>query len=112
MALSASGAVGSKVTVSIGFSPPNGDPFFKGRVSSGRQSCVAGRSIVVYRVGNQDSRVRFGSTRTDSGGLWRLAMTPRMKTAGYVAKVKATGACRTDDSEEIAVGQKGIGGNG
>jgi hypothetical protein len=107
----AGGAANSKVTVKIGFEPGRGDPYFQGRVRSGRASCVSGRLVRVFRQQNE-RRILFGSARSDSSGFWRLRMSARMKTAGYLAVVRARPGCRKGSSGPIAVGQRGPGGLG
>ena len=110
-ALPAGGAANSKVTVSIGFENRHGDPFFKGRVKSGREGCTRNRLVRVYRTKNH-RRVLFGADRTDSDGFWRVAMSARMKPAGYVAVAKPTSGCLKGYSSPIAVGQSGPDGLG
>ena len=110
-ALPAGGAANSNVTVSIGFENTHGDPFFKGRVKSGREGCTRNRLVRVFRIRNQ-RRSLFGSDRTDSDGFWRVAMSARMKPAGYVAVAKATSGCLKGSSSPIAVGQNGPDGIG
>ena len=112
MAVPAFGAAASKISVGIGYESPSPEPFFKGRVTSTRRSCVANRVVVVYRVGNQGRRVRFRATRTDSSGRWRIDMSSRMKKAGYLASVRTRGSCAPAPSKSIAVGQGGPGGIG
>jgi hypothetical protein len=99
------------VTVSIGFENRHGDPFFKGRVKSGRPACTSGRLVRVFRTKNH-RRVLFGSDRSDSDGFWRVAMSARMKPAGYIAVAKATSGCLKGSSSPIAVGQSGPDGIG
>ena len=108
---SVAGAANTKVSVSIGFNPGASQPFFKGKVKSGRQSCTANRLVRVYRVKNK-RRILFGSDRSDSDGFWRLRLNSRMKTAGYVAVAKATSGCLKGSSKQLAVGQDGPGGTG
>lgn len=107
----AGGAANSKVSVSIGFNPGASDPFFKGRVKSGRRSCTSNRLVRVYRQQNK-RRIIFGSARSDSSGFWRLRMDSRMRTAGYIAVAKETAGCLKGFSKSIAVGQDGPGGAG
>lgn len=107
----AGGAANSKVTVKVGFNPGQGEPFFKGRVKSGRASCERGRLVRVYRQRNS-RRALFGSDRSDSVGFWKLRMAARMKTGGYVAVAKAKPGCLKGASDAIAVGQRGPGGTG
>lgn len=109
--LSAGAASNTKVTVGIGFHTKPGDPFFKGKVKSGRKSCTRNRLVRVYRVVNR-RRIRFGSDRSDAEGIWRLPMKSRMKTGGYVAVAKAKPGCLKGFSSPIAVGQRGPGGLG
>jgi hypothetical protein len=111
VALPAGGAANSKVTVSIGFHTRHGDPFFKGRVKSGRPACTRNRLVRVFRTKNR-RRILFGSDRTDSDGFWRVAMDARMKPAGYIAVAKATSGCLKGSSSQIAVGQDDIDGLG
>jgi hypothetical protein len=110
-ALPAGGAANSKVTVSVGFENSHGDPFFKGRVKSGREGCTRNRLVRVFRTRNQ-RRVLFGSDRTDTDGFWRVPMSARMKPGGYVAVAKATAGCLKGFSSPIAVGQNGPDGLG
>jgi hypothetical protein len=116
----AGGAANSKVTIKIGYEPTRGtspyDPgpphrFFSGQVKSGRASCESGRPVRVYRIQNR-RRILFGSGRSDSEGFWRVPLAGRMKTAGYVAVVRARAGCLKGFSAEIAVGQRGPGGLG
>jgi hypothetical protein len=109
--LTAGAASNTKVTVGIGFHTKPGDPFFKGKVKSGRKSCTRNRLVRVYRVVNH-RRIRFGSDRSNAEGVWRLQMKPRMKTGGYVAVAKATAGCLKGSSSPIAVGQRGPDGLG
>lgn len=108
---SAGGAANSKVSVSIGFNPGASEPFFKGRVKSGRQSCASNRLVRVYRQQNK-RRLIFGSDRSDSSGFWRVRINSQMKTAGYIAVAKAKTGCLKGFSKSIAVGQDGPGGAG
>ena len=103
-ALPAGGAANSQVTVSIGFQTRHSDPFFKGRVKSARAGCTSNRLVRVFRTKNQ-RRFLFGSDRTDSDGFWRVAMSARMKPAGYVAVAKPISGCLKGSSSAIAVGQ-------
>jgi hypothetical protein len=109
--LPAAAASNSKVTIGIGFHTQQGNPFFKGRVKSGRKSCTRNRLVRVYRVVNQ-RRTLFGSDRSDAQGFWRLQMRDRMKTGGYVAVAKAKAGCLKGFSSPIAVGQRGPDGLG
>lgn len=111
LALPAGGAANSKVTVSIGFENRHGDPFFKGRVKSGRPACTRNRLVRVFRIKNQ-RRILFGSDRSDGDGFWRVAMNARMKPAGYVAVAKQVSGCLKGSSSPIAVGQSGPDGLG
>ena len=106
------GAANSKVTIGVGFHPEVGNPFFKGRVKSGRKSCTRNRVVSVFRVKNYHRVVRFGSTRTNRKGFWKKDMAKTMKTGGYYARVKPRAGCGVDKSNEIAVGQNGPDGNG
>lgn len=108
----AGGAANSRVTVGIGFDPSGPSPFFRGMVKSGRKSCVAGRPIRVYRQQNKANRVLFGSDRTEPDGSWKVPLAASMKTAAYVAVVKARAGCAKGFSDPIAVGQRGPGGAG
>src|SRR3954452_5955914 len=110
-AMTAGAASNTKVTVGIGFHTKQGDPFFKGKVKSGRKSCARNRLVRVYRVVNH-RRIRFGSDRSDAEGIWRLQMKSRMKTGGYVAVSKARTGCLKGYSSPLAVGQRGPGGLG
>ena len=107
----AGGAANSKVTVKFGFHSEEGDPFFTGRVKSGRASCERGRLVRVFRQQNS-RRFLFGSDRSDSAGFWRVAMARRMRTGAYVAVVKAKPGCLKGSSDPVAVGQGGPGGLG
>jgi hypothetical protein len=107
----ASGAFNSKVTVNIGFEGASGRPFFKGEVKSGSERCRQNRPVTVYRQQNH-RRIRFGATRSDSNGHWRLAMAEHMKTAGYIAVAKAKPGCLKGFSSPIGVGQHGPDGAG
>jgi hypothetical protein len=107
----AGGSANSKVTLKIGFSSGEGDPYFTGRVKSGRASCVPGRLVRVFRQQNE-RRILFGSDRSDSSGFWRLEINARMRTGGYVAVAKAKPGCLKGVSDPIAVGQRGPGGAG
>jgi hypothetical protein len=107
----ASGAFNSKVTVNIGFEGASGRPFFKGEVKSGSERCRQNRPVTVYRQQNH-RRIRFGATRSDSNGHWRLAMAEHMKTAGYIAVAKAKSGCLKGFSSPIGVGQHGPDGAG
>ena len=108
---SAGSAVSTSVSIGVGFKPEVGNPFFQGKIHSRSRGCRVGRLVSVYRVRNQ--RVfRFGSARTGPRGHYKIPMTDTMKTAGYFARAPATGACGFDRSREIAVGQRGRGGNG
>jgi hypothetical protein len=107
----AGAASNSKVTIGIGFHTEQGDPFFKGRVKSGRKSCTRNRLVRVYRVVNR-RRILFGSDRSDAEGFWRLQMRDRMKTGGYLAVAKAKPGCLKGFSSQIAVGQRGADGLG
>jgi hypothetical protein len=107
----ASGAFNSKVTVNIGFETGSGRPFFKGEVKSGSERCRQNRPVTVYRQQNH-RRIRFGSTRSDANGHWRLPMAEQMKTAGYVAVAKAKPGCLKGFSSPIGVGQHGPDGVG
>jgi hypothetical protein len=107
----ASGAFNSKVTVNIGFEGASGRPFFKGEVKSGSERCRQNRPVTVYRQQNH-RRIRFGATRSDSNGHWRLAMAEHMKTAGYIAVAKAMSGCLKGFSSPIGVGQHGPDGAG
>ena len=109
--LAAGAASNTKVTVAIGFHTKPGDPFFKGKVKSGRKSCTRSRLVRVYRVVNH-RRILFGSDRSDAEGVWRLQMKSRMKTGGYVAVAKAKAGCLKGYSSQIAVGQRGPDGLG
>jgi hypothetical protein len=112
VAAPAGSAVNSTVTVSIGFNPGVGDPFFKGRVKSKNKTCMRNRRVVVYRSRNGGKTTRFKSARSDARGFWRVPMNARMKTAGYFAKVNGRGTCLADKSQQVGVGQKGPGGSG
>jgi len=108
----AGGAVNSKVTIGVGFKPERGNPFFKGRVKSARRSCTRGRVVSVFRVKNRRRVVRFGSTRTNNRGFWRIDMNKEMVPGGYYARAKPRTGCAVDKSNEIAIGQSGPGGTG
>ena len=112
MAPGASGAANTQVTIGVGFHPEVGNPFFKGRVKSGRRACTRHRVVSVFRVKNHHRVVRFGSTRTNSKGFWHIDMNKDMRTAGYFARAKPRAGCLLDTSNEIAVGQTGPGGTG
>ena len=107
-----SSAANSKVSIGVGFQPQVGNPFFKGRVKSGRKACTRGRVVSVFRVKNKKRVVRFGSTRTNSRGYWKIDMNQTMAIGGYFARVKPRGSCAVDKSREIAIGQTGPGGTG
>lgn len=109
--LAAGAASNTKVTVGIGFHTKQGNPFFKGKVKSGRKSCTRNRLVRVYRQVNH-RRILFGSDRSDAEGVWRLQMGSRMKTGGYVAVTKAKPGCLKGFSSQIAVGQRGPDGLG
>src|SRR5687767_7874792 len=111
LALPAGAASNSKVTIGIGFHTRQGDPFFKGRVKSGRKSCTRNRLVRVYRQVNR-RRIFFRSDRSDAEGFWRVQMAARMKTGGYIAVAKAKPGCLKGFSSQIAVGQRGDGGLG
>jgi len=102
----ASGAFNSKVTVNIGFETATGRPFFKGEVKSGSDRCRQNRPVTVYRQQNH-RRIRFGATRSDANGHWKLLMAEQMKTAGYVAVAKAKPGCLKGFSSPIGVGRNG-----
>jgi len=111
MPMSAVAASNTKLTIGVGFHTKPSDPFFKGKVKSGRKSCIRNRVVRVYRVLNH-RRIRFGSDRSDAEGVWRLQMKSRMKTGGYVAVAKAKPGCLKGYSSQLAVGQRGPGGVG
>jgi cysteine-rich repeat protein len=60
------------------------DNVFKGRVSSPRDACERGRTVVVFRVAAGPDQ-KIGSARTDSVGRWRL--TYNAPAGDYYAKV-------------------------
>ena len=105
-------AANTKVTIGVGFKPEVGNPFFKGAVRSGRASCRRNRVVSVFRVKNRRRVVRFGSTRANSRGFWKIDMNKDMVPGGYYARAKPRAGCGTDKSREIAVGQSGPGGTG
>jgi cysteine-rich repeat protein len=71
-------------SLTVTFQPTNN--VFKGRVSSSKDRCEPGRTVVVFRVvDGPDERV--GSDRTDSAGRWRLAYNPQ--SDDYYAKVRS-----------------------
>jgi hypothetical protein len=107
----AGGGANTTVTVRIAFTSGEGEPSFTGRVKSGRESCVPGRLVRVFRQQNK-RRIFFGADRSDSSGFWQLAMNARMRTGGYVAVAKAKPGCLKGVSDPIAVGQRGPGGVG
>ena len=110
--LPAGAASNSKVTVGIGFHTERGNPFFKGRVKSGSRACTRSRVVSVFRVKNKKRVVRFGSTRTNRRGFWRIDMNNNMVPGGYYARAKPRAGCLEDKSREIAIGQSGPGGTG
>lgn len=112
LATGAFGASHTRVFVGIGWQTSGPSPFFRGDVRSGRKGCVANRPVRIYRQRNQGRRVLFGSDRTASNGTWRIPLARRMKTASYIAVVKAKPGCEKGVSVPIAVGQRGDDGLG
>lgn len=107
----AGSAVSTEVSIGVGFHPEVGNPFFQGDIRSRSRGCRIGRLVRVFRVRNQRI-THYGSDRTGPRGHFVVPMGDTMKTDGYFARAPATGSCGFDRSKQIAVGQRGRGGNG
>jgi hypothetical protein len=102
----------SKVSIGIGFVSGNGEPFFQGRVKSGRKSCITNRPVGIWFQRNRGEKKFFRRTRADASGYYTVDMNTTMRTGGYFARVKPKQGCREDTSNPVPVGQNGPGGNG
>jgi len=94
-------------TVSLSFSPPAA---FAGRVSAADSTCVAARSVTLYRDSGSESAQPVAATTTAASGEW-LAQLPSALTGTFSAVVATSVAtsprhrhtCRAATSNAVTV---------
>ena len=97
-AATASGAsrYGTKVVVSLKF------PAYHGSLQSPKKSCVAGRTVKVYRKKTGAAKV-LGTDVTDSKGKWSVPIGKRLTSGEYWVQATAHGACKAGKSKTLTI---------
>ncbi len=96
-ALIGAGAAQAGVPSTVTIKGPGGD--FSGKVKSDVDSCVADRTVIVFKK-TKSGKKKIGSDNTDGDGRWSTGNSGQTRGKFY-AKVKASGKCDAARSKTI-----------
>jgi hypothetical protein len=77
-------------------------PAFHGKLKSPRASCVANRTVKLYRERSGPDKL-LGSDKSEDGGAWSIPIGKNLTSGAYYAKAPARGNCRGDKSKVLPV---------
>jgi hypothetical protein len=86
----------TRIVVSLKF------PAFHGSLKSGDDSCIAGRSVAMYRKRGGKTK-KLGSDTSDGHGKWQVSVGKNLTSGEYFAAVKKKGECKGARSKPVPI---------